>query len=58
MMFLSELLDLTLLDILNSNLFGAVQKLRKGQRREGVSHFVTYRYVYFEGEGVFYEIVT
>ena len=30
-----------------------------GQRGEGVDDFVTYHYVYFEGEGgVFYEIVT
>ena len=28
-----------------------------GQRGEGVDDFVTYRYVYFQGErGVFYEI--
>ena len=35
----------------------ANQKLRNGQKREGVNDFVTYRYVYFEGEGVSYEIV-
>ena len=28
---------------------GAVQKLRNGQRVEGVDDFVTYRYVYFWG---------
>ena len=27
-------------------------------RGGGVDDFVTYRYVYFEGEGVFYEVVT
>ena len=37
--------------------FGAIQKLRNGQRGEGVDDFVIYRYVYFEGKGVFYEIV-
>ena len=38
---------------------GAVQKLRNVQRGEGVDDFVTYCYVYFEGEGgVFCEIVT
>ena len=31
--------------------FGAVQKLRNGQRGEGVTDIVTYRYVYFWGEG-------
>ena len=30
---------------------GAVQKLRNVQRGEGVDDFVTYRHVYFEGEG-------
>ena len=38
-------------------MIGAVQKLRNGQRGEGVDDFVTYRYVYVEGEGVIYEIV-
>ena len=32
---------------------GAVQKLRNSQRGEGVNDFVTYRSIYFEGEGVF-----
>ena len=30
---------------------GTIQKLRNDQRGEGVDDFVTYRYVYFEGEG-------
>ena len=30
---------------------GAIQKLRNIQRGEVVNNFVTYRYVYFEGEG-------
>ena len=30
---------------------GAVRKLRNGQRGEVVDDFVTYRHVYFEGEG-------
>ena len=30
---------------------GAIQKLRNGQKEEGVNDFVTYRYVYFEGKG-------
>ena len=30
---------------------GAIQKLRNVQRGEGVDDFVTYSYVYFEGEG-------
>ena len=37
---------------------GAVQKLRNGQRGEGVDDFVTYCYIYLRGRGVFYEIVT
>ena len=37
---------------------GTIQKLRNAQRGEGVDDFVTYRYVYFEGEGVIYEIGT
>ena len=37
---------------------GAIQKLRNGQRGEGVHDFVTNRYVYFEGEGVFFETIT
>ena len=37
---------------------GAVQKLRNGQRGEGVDDFVTYCYVYFEVEGVIYDIIT
>ena len=41
-----------------TSLLGAIQKLRNGQKGEGVDDFVTYRYVYFEGEGVFYDIVT
>ena len=28
----------------------AIQKLRNDQRGEGVDDFVTYRYIYFEGE--------
>ena len=32
-------------------IYGAIQKLLNGQRGEGVDDFVTYRYVYFEGEG-------
>ena len=36
---------------INLILFGAIQKLRNGQRGEGVDDFVTYRYVNFEGEG-------
>ena len=32
---------------------GAIQKLRNGQRGEGVHDFVTNRYVYFEGGGYF-----
>ena len=34
--------------------FGAIQKLRNGQRGEGVEHFVTYRDVYFEVEGGYF----
>ena len=30
----------------------------RGGRWEGVDDFVTHRYVNFEGEGVFYEVVT
>ena len=37
--------------------YGAIQKLRDGQRGGGLEYFVAYRYVYFQGEGVFYEIV-
>ena len=40
-------------------LLRGIKKLPNGQRRGGVDDFVTYGYVYFEGEGgVFYEIVT
>ena len=37
---------------------GTVQKLRNGQRGEGVDDFVTYRYVYLRGRGVFHEVFT
>ena len=37
---------------------GAIQKLRNSQRGEGVKDIVTYRYIYFEGKGVFYETIT
>ena len=33
------------------NHYGAVKKLRNGQRGEGVDDFVTYRYVYLRGRG-------
>ena len=36
---------------LKITLLGAIQKLRNGQRGEGVDDFVTYCYVYFEGGG-------
>ena len=35
-----------------TSLLGAIQKLRNGQKGEGVDDFVTYRYVYFEEEGI------
>ena len=33
---------------------GAVQKLCNGQRGEGVDDFVTYRYVYFWGNDIYF----
>ena len=35
--------------LLSLLIIGAVQKLRNGQRGEGVDDFVTYRYAYFRG---------
>ena len=39
-------------------ILGAIQKLRNGLRGLGVNDFVTYLYIYFEREGVFYETST
>ena len=38
--------------------FGSIQKLRNAQRGKGSNILFTYRYLYFEGEGVFHEIVS
>ena len=35
----------------DNNTLGAVQKLRSGQRGEGVDDFVAYRYIYLRGRG-------
>ena len=46
----------TLIYSTNSNkpLQGAIKKLRDGLRGEGINDFVTYCYIYFEGEGGYF----